>query len=140
MQLRSSILVARPPAEVFAFMADPAKAARWRTHLVSSKGASAAVGDRVVQTYSYEGKTSSVELVVSKYEPPEYLQYTAEKPVRAVFTFHCRPDGDGTRVSMTMAATVSGAAALFAGRIEREADQLLRSDLSRLKAVLESGG
>jgi uncharacterized protein YndB with AHSA1/START domain len=138
MQVRESILVDRPPEEVFAFIADPASAKLWRTHLIDSHGASAAVGDRMVQTYSYQGRTEQLELEITEYEPPERLAYKTEGQVRGRLAFQCRPEADGTRVSMSISATISGAAALFEGRIEKEADGLLKSDLSKLKAALES--
>lgn len=137
MQVRSSILVARPPAAVFAFIADPANAARWRTHLVSSHGSSAAVGDRMIQTYSYQGRTEQLELEVTEYGPPERLAYKTEGQIRGRLAFQCRPEAGGTRVSMSISATVPGPAALFSGRIEKEVDTLLKSDLSRLRAALE---
>ena len=139
MQTRASILIARPPAETFAFVADPARASKWRTHLVSSHGSSSAIGDRVSQRYSYQGRTAQIELEVTEYDPPERLSYKTEGPVHGRASFQFRPEQWGTRVSASLSANLTGPAALFAGRIEREAEATLRSDLSRLKAALETG-
>lgn len=140
MQARSSILVTRPPADVFAFIADPTTAVRWRTHLIDSHGASGAVGDLMLQTFSYQGKVEQLELKVTEYHPPEHLAYKTEGLIRGRLAFQCRPEAGGTRVGMAITATVPGLAALFEGRIQKEAEDLLRSDLAGLKEALESTG
>lgn len=139
MQSRASVLISRTPDAVFDFIADTANDRTWRTHLTASHGQATAVGDRITQTYSYEGKTQTIELEVSEFERPERLSYLLRKPARIRFSFQCRAEGAGTRVSMAMSADLSGPAALFAGRMQTEADKLLNSDLGRLKVALESG-
>ncbi|MDZ4177803.1 MAG: SRPBCC family protein [Coriobacteriia bacterium] len=138
MQSRASILISRPTENVFAFITEPANDKRWRSHLTASRGHITAVGDRVTQTYSYQGKTHSAELEIVEFQPPERLTYAITEPARARVTLTCRPDGSGTRVSMQMTANVSGPAALFAGRIQSEMEKLARTDLESLKRALES--
>lgn len=137
MQTRASVLIACMPAAAFAFIADAANDRRWRSHLVSSHGRATAVGDRITQTYSAEGKTAAIELEVTEFAPPERLGYTMHKPARARFAFQCRPEGTGTRVSMSISAELSGPAALFEGRVKTEADRILKADLAQLKRALE---
>lgn len=137
MQARASVLINCPVETVFAFISDPANDRAWRSYLDSSHGRATAVGDRITQTYSYQGKSKSVELEVSEFEPPERLGYVIHEPARARMSFHCRPDGEGTRVSITISATLSGPVALFEGRAQAEADKLLKTDLDRLKRALE---
>ena len=138
MQARTSILIARPADEAFAFIADTSNDRRWRSHLTTSHGRATAVGDRVTQTYLVRGKTKTIELEVSGFQPPERLTYVMREPVRARISFQCRAEGNGTRVSMSMSATVSGPAALFEGRIQSEGDKFVRAELDRLKRALES--
>ncbi len=138
MQARASVLVACSPQTAFAFIADTANDHRWRSHLVSSRGHATAVGDRITQTYSAEGRSGTVELEVSEYAPPERLGYVMHKPARARFSFQCRPEGDGTRVSMAISANLTGPAALFEGRAQTEADRVLKADLGQLKQALEA--
>jgi uncharacterized protein YndB with AHSA1/START domain len=138
MQSRASVLIGCTPEAVFDFITDTANDRRWRTHLTASHGRVAAIGDAITQTYSYEGKTQTIELEVSEYERPERLTYLMRKPARVRFSFQCRAEGGATRVSMGISADLPGPAALFAGRIQSEADKLLNSDLGRLKAALES--
>lgn len=140
MQARSSIVIECTPGAAFAFIADAANDRTWRSHLVSSHGRATAVGDRITQTYSAEGKTATIELEVAEYAPPERLAYVMHKPARARFSFQCRAEGGGTRVSMAISANLSGPAALFEGRVQTEADRILKTDLAQLKRALESAG
>lgn len=137
MQSRSSVLIARSAEEIFAFIADPANDHRWRSYLVSSRGSVSAPGDRVLQTYSYEGRPKTVELSVSEIDPPHRLTFALTEPTRARLSFSLRPDSGETRVSASLSATLSGPLALFESRAQTELDKQLRVDLDRLKATLE---
>lgn len=138
MQAHASIIVGVPCETVFAFIADPANDRSWRSHVLASHGVVKAVGDRMTQTYSYEGRMQTVELEVSEYDPPTHLAYRLAAPVRARLAFQCHPELDGTRVSVAVSATPAGPARLFESRITSEAVKLARADLERLKRVLES--
>lgn len=138
MQSRGSVLIERPVDDVFAFIRETGNDRLWRSHLVSSRGRVDAVGDRVVQTYMAEGRSKTVELTVSELDPPRRLTYALTEPARARMTFACRPEEGGTRVSVTVSANLSGPAALFESRAQTELEKLLRTDLGRLKATLES--
>lgn len=140
MQARASVLIECTPEAAFAFIADTENDRLWRSHLISSHGRAGAVGDRVTQMYSAEGKTATVELEVSEYAPPERLSYVMHKPAHARFAFQCRPEGGGTRVSMAISANLTGPAALFEGRVQIEADRILKTDLAELKRALEQAG
>jgi uncharacterized protein YndB with AHSA1/START domain len=139
MQARASIVIGCDPSTAFDFVADAANDRAWRSHLVSSRGRASTVGDRVTQTYSAEGKTAAIELEVVEFERPERLGYTMSKPARARFSFQFRPEGSGTRVSMSISANLTGPAALFEGRVQSEADKVLKADLEKLRRVLEAG-
>lgn len=138
MQSRGSVMIAQPVEEVFAFISDTGNDRSWRSHLVSSRGRVSAVGDRIVQTYMAEGRSKTLELSVAEFDPPRRLTYTVDKPVRARLSFQCRPEGAGTRVSATFSATVSGPAALLAGRMQSELDALIKRDLHSLREHLET--
>jgi len=137
MQARGSTLVARPADTVFAFISDPAHDHLWRSHLVSSRGSSSAIGDHITQSYEYEGHRKSVELEVTERQPPERLTYSIRAPISVRMSFQCRPEGGGTRVSFSMSANLSGPAALFESRAQSELEKLIKSDLGRLRDVLE---
>lgn len=138
MQARSSVLIALSADEVFSFIADTANDRRWRSHLVASRGRITAPGDRVSQTYTYEGRSKTVEATVSELDPPNRLTFLLTEPAKARLSFTFRPEDGGTRVSASMSATLSGPLALFESRAQSELEKFLRTDLARLKATLES--
>ena len=135
---RASVLIARPREEVFAFLADPANDRLWRSHLTASHGTVSRSGDRVTQTYAFGGRSATIELEVSEYAPPERLAFRLSKPYRARIAFQCLSDDGGTRVGMSFSADPGGVAQLAEGRIVAEAEKLARTDLTRLKNILES--
>lgn len=140
MQARGSTIVACSPEAAFAFVSNPANDARWRSHLVSSRGQVRGLGDSVTQTFSYDGHSKAITLEVSEYEPPARLAYVLHDPVRVRMAFQFRAEGEGTRVSLTFSSALTGPAALFESRIQAEADKLIRTDLGRLKVACQSAG
>ncbi|MBF4509743.1 MAG: SRPBCC family protein [Aeromicrobium sp.] len=135
---RASVLIARPREEVFSFITDPANDRLWRSHLTASRGTVAGTGDRVTQTYSFGGRSATIELEVSEYAPPERFALRLSNPYRARFAFQCLAESGGTRVGMSFSADPGGVAQLAEGRIVAEAERLARTDLTRLRNVLES--
>ena len=138
MQVRGSAVIQCSADEAFRFVANPANDPKWRSHIVSSRGSVQAVGDTVMQTYAYGGKSRSVVLEVSEYDPPERLAYVMNDQVRVRLAFHFRPEGNGTRVSVTLSSALTGPAAMFEGRIQTEGEKLIRTDLDRLKLACQA--
>jgi len=132
-------VIAREPADVFRFVSDPSKDTSWRNYVIASHTADGAVtvGTRVRQTYSYQGRTQDIELEVTEYAPPERIAFRTHGQVRARINFTCTPEPGGTRFNMSMTAEISGPAAMFEARIQRELDRVIEADLERLKAALE---
>lgn len=138
MRARGSIVIEREPADVFAYVTDPAKDLSWRSFLVTSHGpAPLAAGSMVRQTYSYQGHTVNVELEVTAYEPPDRIELKAHGSVPARIVLTCTPEDGGTRFNLSGIAELTGLASMFEGRIQRELDAAIAGDLKRLKAVLE---
>ncbi|MDY0340581.1 MAG: SRPBCC family protein [Coriobacteriia bacterium] len=138
MQSRSSVLIVLSAEDIFAFLVDPANDRRWRSHLVSSRGSITAPGDHISQIYSYGGRSKTIELSVSEIDRPHRLTFALTDPVSARLSFALRPDGGGTRVSVSLSADLSGPLALFESRAQAELAKQLRADLDRLKVTLES--
>lgn len=138
MEARSSVHIGQPPEAVFDFVSDPANDRAWRSHLVSSRGDITGAGDRVTHTYSYQGRTAAAELEVTEYTRPERLTLTIRDPAKIRISLGCRAEDGATRVTASIRGELPLAAKMFAGRIQREADQLVRTDLASLKRVLET--
>jgi hypothetical protein len=140
MRARGSVVIAREPSEVFRFVSYPSNDLSWRSYLVSSHAADAplAVGSTIRQTYSYQGRSVEVELEVTDYAPPEHIGLRARGKIPARINLTCTPEPGGTRFNMSGSAELTGPASLFEGRIQRELDQTIATDLERLKKALES--
>jgi carbon monoxide dehydrogenase subunit G len=140
MRVRGSVVIDREPSEVFRFVSDPTKDLSWRSHLVASSSADAelAAGSIIRQTYTYQGHTVEAELEVSEYAPPESIGFRLRGQIRARVNYTCAPEAGGTRFSMSGTYELSGPAALFEGRIQRELDEAVVADLKRLKTALEA--
>jgi uncharacterized protein YndB with AHSA1/START domain len=139
MRARGSVVIQLEPSEVFRYISDPSKDLSWRSHLVASHAADAqlAVGSIIRQTYSYEGHTVEAELEVTEYAPPERIALRTHGKMRARIVCTCEPESGGTRFSMSGTAELTGPASLFEGRVQRELDQTIATDLKRLKTALE---
>jgi carbon monoxide dehydrogenase subunit G len=139
MRARGSVVIQREPSEVFGFISDPSKDLSWRSYLLASRTADAelAVGSIIRQTYSYEGRTVEAELEVTEYVPPERIAFRTRGKVHARIVCTCVAESGGTRFNMSGTADLTGPASLFEGRIQRELDQTIATDLGRLKAALE---
>jgi carbon monoxide dehydrogenase subunit G len=133
------VTIEREPADVFSYIADPGNDLSWRSYLTASRAAPGelAVGSIVHQRYSYQGRSVDAELEVTEYAPPEHLGFRLQGKIRARVLLTCVSEAGGTRVNMSGSVELSGAAALFEGRIQRELDQTITTDLKRLKTVLE---
>jgi uncharacterized protein YndB with AHSA1/START domain len=142
MRARGSVLIQRGPAEVFTYVSDPAKDPSWRSLVVASHAADAVLqaGSIVRQTYSYQGHAVDLETEVSELAPPERIGFRTRGQIQAHIVYTCTPEAGGTRFNMSMSAEVTGPAALLAGRIQRELEQAIGTDLKRLKAALERHG
>ncbi|MDO8916286.1 MAG: SRPBCC family protein [Coriobacteriia bacterium] len=142
MRARGSVVIAREPADVFAYVSDPSNDLSWRSYLVASHAVDAelTVGSIIRQTYSYQGRSVDVDLEVTDYAPPEHIGLRARGKIPARINLTCAPESGGTRFNMSGSAELTGPASLFEGRIQRELDQTIATDLKRLKAALEGSG
>jgi carbon monoxide dehydrogenase subunit G len=140
-RVRDSVLIAREPSDVFAFVTDPANDMRWRSMLTGSHASpeAPAVGSHIWQSYSYQGRAVELELEVTESTPPERIRYRAVGKIKATADFSCVAENGGTRFAIALTGEIPGFAALFASRIERELSAALKTDVERLKSVLEPG-
>jgi carbon monoxide dehydrogenase subunit G len=137
-RLEHSIDVARPPAEVYAFVADPSNLPRWQgpVDAVEWEGGEASAGDRFREVRTFMGRRvhSSVEVTVA--EPPrEFTVSASAGPVDVVARHLLEAAGEGTRVRVEVEA--ERVPRLMAGMAARAARRQAEEDLARLKRLLE---
>src|SRR3954447_12408999 len=106
-----TIVVSRPPGEVFSFFADPANDQSWRLHVkeISAEGP-AGPGSRIHQIVDGPGgRGIAADIEVTAYEPPTRYEFqVVAGPARPHGVFGFAPSGTGTSVSFSLGAELSG--------------------------------
>ena len=132
--------IRRPPADVFAFLADGENNARWRSGVLDIKRRS---GEGRGEVYEQGvkgpfGRRVSADYEVTTYEPDQRLGFRAiAGPVRPEGSYELtRLDSGGTRVTFSLSCSPRGLSKLMSPMVART----MRSEvaqLDRLRAVLE---
>jgi len=125
--------VAKPQELVFALVRDLDRGPEWQDSL-ESVDVHAGTEVRRVAGFRQEAKFFVVED-----DPPRRLSISSEGgPAKVRATFDLEPDGDGTRVTLTLDVELRGAARM-AGRLAKGAAQReLKTSLQKLKELAES--
>lgn len=110
-QIRRSIDVARPPADVFAWVADPSRYPKFFVGLHGwepIEGSGKELGDRL-RILLEIGATHSGGIVrVAEVDPPHRFAWASEVGTRHDASFEVAPTPAGSRVTMTLAFQLSG--------------------------------
>jgi uncharacterized membrane protein len=131
--VEESVVVGRPPEEVYDFVADLERGPEWQSSLESVDRA------RGVEVRTFAGHRREASFRVTEQERPERFAIESRTgPVRALARFSFAPVAEGTRVDFRLEVELGGAvrlaAAMMRGRIAREA----RQNLERLSELLEA--
>jgi uncharacterized protein YndB with AHSA1/START domain len=138
----TEIEIARPPAEVAAFAADPANATRWYENIESVQPRYAGqptVGSRAEYTARFLGRSMTYTYEITELEPGRRLVMSTDEgpfPMETTYTWEEVPGG--TRMTLRNRGEPSGFAGVAAPLMERAIRRANRKDLSRLKGVLET--
>jgi uncharacterized protein YndB with AHSA1/START domain len=135
----NSIVIRRPAAEVFAFIADGETAKRWRSGVLdvrhrSGQGRGAVYEQGVKGPF---GRRVPADYEITEYEPDRRLAFKAiAGPVRPEGTYVLESADGGTRVTFTLTCSPQGLARLMspmvAATMRKEVAQL-----DELRATLE---
>jgi uncharacterized protein YndB with AHSA1/START domain len=136
-----STSIARPAAEVFAFIADVRNDPQWHTDVLAAKLIEGTAVDRH-SMFEIETKTvmgvSGGTVAVSQYEPPSHVVFDVRMgKLQPTTTFTVVPDGTGCRVTRRIEMEPQGlmrAMAPFMGGMMRKRNDAF---LSNLRRVLE---
>jgi hypothetical protein len=123
-----SVVIHRPPSEVYAFAAEPDNLARWAAGLASSQVT------REGDTLLVSGPMGEIRVVFAERNPYGVLDHDVTTP-----------DGTTTSNPLRVVAHPEGAEVVFSVRqlaltddeLERDAD-LVQADLDRLRDLLET--
>jgi uncharacterized membrane protein len=136
-----SVLVQRPVGEVFTFVADGENAMRWRPGVLDVQRQS---GEGLGAIYRQGvrgpgGRRIAADYEVTAFEPDRRIAFRAiAGPVRPTGEYRFSPEGDGTRLSLALDATLTGWKRLVMGRAVQSTMEAEVRNLERLKAILEA--
>src|SRR5581483_4022133 len=136
-------VIARPPAEVAAYAADPANAPAWYVNIVSARWETPPplrVGSRIAFTARFLGRRLAYTYEVTDFAPGERLvMRTAEGPFPMETTYTWTPEGDGaTRMTLRNRGEPQGFARIAAPAMASATRRANQKDLARLKQILEA--
>ncbi len=135
----NTVKIARPPADVFAFLADGTNDPQWRSGVVdvrlrSGSGAGAVYEQGVRGPF---GRRVPADYEITAYEPNRRIGFRAiAGPVRPEGSYDLEPVEGGTRVTFSLRCTPSGLAKLMTPMVA----STMRSEvaqLDRLREVLQ---
>jgi len=135
-----TIEINRPVDEVFAFFATPDNDPRWRDHVkdIHAHGDPEA-GAVIHQTIAGPmGRGIAADIEITAYEPTSlYAFQVVAGPARPQGEFRFTPAGDGTEVSFSLTAELTGLKKLLmAGAVQKSMDGEM-ANLDKAKAILE---
>ena len=141
-QAQHGVTIARPPDEVFAFVADGERGPEWRSGIVDIRRvAGQGPGTRYAQ--GVQGplrRRITADYEITVYEPGRCLELqTTAGPVRPHGRFDVAAVEGGARLTFSLDAELTGLHRhLKGGMVQRTMDAEVRA-LEKLKQVLEAG-
>jgi uncharacterized protein YndB with AHSA1/START domain len=140
--LTSTIEIARPPEEVFAYVTDPTRFPEWQVGVVrvhAEGGYRPEVGARFTTTRRIQGteRTSSQEVTEISH-PRRWVVRGIDGPIRANATVTVEPlDGGRSRVTFALGFDGHGVGVALAPLVRREASKVAPVSYAALKRLLE---
>lgn len=139
--VRPTVLVHRTPAEVAAYMFDPAHDLEWTGGITSSRPDQPGPlrqGHTVVRTSRFLGRTFDYGYVVTAHEPDRLVEMEVDKPFPMTVRYELAPVAGGTEVAIR----ATGSPGRFFGwakpLMQAQVRRSVAADLARLKQRLEA--
>ncbi|MDE3132898.1 MAG: SRPBCC family protein [Acidobacteriota bacterium] len=142
--ITSAIEVARPPAEVFAYVTDPTHMPEWQQGCLRGEldGPTTHVGSRCTTVRRIGGGRRAVTTEITEYDPPRrWADRGIDGPVRAQVGVTVEPLAGGARSRVTIVLDFAGhgiGKLLVPFVVRRQAAREMPANMSRLKARLEA--
>jgi uncharacterized protein YndB with AHSA1/START domain len=136
--LVSTIDIARPPQEVFAFATDPRHFAEWQRDVVDVRMLDDA---RFTTTRRFAGAKRTLIQEITRNDPPHHWAAQGiDGPIRASATITVEPiaDGTGSHVTFTLDLQGHGIGAPLLPLVRRQAEKGAPISYQNLKQLLES--
>jgi len=137
--------IAATPAEIYAFLSDPANLPRWQTGIVSAERTSPLPirrGSTARVVRELMGQRIAADITVTEAEPDRRLALTSSvSGIGVTATLELTPRGSGTLVAFAMEIRAENVFMTpIEGMVAGGAEQELDSSLARLQAALAADG
>jgi carbon monoxide dehydrogenase subunit G len=140
LQASHTLTIARPPADVFSFLADAENEREWRPgvldlKLESGQGAGAIYHQGVKGP---GGRRVTADFEWTTYEPNSALAFrTIAGPVRPRGEFRLEPAGEATRLTFNLETEITGLKKLLMGRMVAKTMNVEVHNIENVKRILE---
>jgi uncharacterized membrane protein len=139
-----SVIITKPVAQVFAFVADHQNLPAWTVGVKQSQRLTSgppASGSRYRIVGTLLGRTIQSSYQVTAFEPGRSFEGTMNSPMFGFSEqYRFEPDGQATRVSMTATAEPHGVFRFLAPVMTAGIRRQVKADHRRLKTFLEQPG
>jgi len=140
----AEVAIRRPPAEVAAYMIDPAHDPEWIGGVRAVRletDPPVRVGTRVARVASFLGRRVEYVNEITELDPERVLDMRSVKapfPMRVTYTFDARDGGTATTVRNRARGNPGGFFALFGPLLAPLVKRSVQKDLERLRDLLEA--
>jgi uncharacterized membrane protein len=135
------VSIARPVRDVFAYVTDVRNLPAWQESALEAEwedDGPVTLGSRIRERRTFLGRTAESELEVTAYEPERRFDVEAlTGPIRFRIHHSFEDIGGDTLLRVRAEAETGGMLRLAGPMVARQAGRQFRSDLERLKDVLE---
>ena len=139
-RVEHSIVVNRPPAEVFAYTTDASVLHEWQsTALEAHFDGLPGVGVRGKEVRKFLGRRMESEVEITAYEPDRrFALKVVSGPVPFNFEQTIEPTNGGTKMHVVLEGEPGGFFKLAEPLVERAVRRQVKADYEQLKDILES--
>jgi uncharacterized protein YndB with AHSA1/START domain len=140
MRVNSSVVIDRPPEEVFAYATDPTHTHEWQSSaLETTVEGPVQAGASGKEVRKFLGRRMESTMRVEAFEPPrKFALQVTSGPVPFHVEQTVEPEGAGSRVSVTIEGEPGGFFKLADPLVERAVKRELEGNLATLKDILET--
>lgn len=138
--VQPSVLIHRTPAEVAAFMFDPANDLRWTGGITASTPARPGPlteGATVERTAKFLGRTFTYGYTVTRHEPDRLVELTVDRPFPMTVRYELAEQPGGTLVTIHATGTPGRFFGWATPLMTRSVRKNITADLARLRDCLE---
>jgi carbon monoxide dehydrogenase subunit G len=139
LRMEHTVRIDRSPADVFGYLTAVERLPEWQSSAVEvSAEGELGVGTRIREIRNFLGRRAESTLEVTEYEPArKFSLRVLSGPLPFEVRHTLTPEGEGTRLDWVAEADTSRFPKLAVRMMAGTAERQFKSDLERLKRVLE---